>query len=265
MAGAGRKNMKMNVVLLSGIITAAGLSLCLWVTGHLVFAGEQNNTPQHAELVWSESDGLRHEIYASNYHAGQWSEPYQITDDNADNLHPAVDTDADGRKWVVWTAIEETGYEIKYTIFEHGEWREPKVLPSSLRSNIKPSVALDDKNIPWVVWTGNDGGNDEIYFSRFIDGKWEKEGRVHKKNEVPDILPVINLDTSGELTVSWEGYRNGAYRHLQSTWTGKVWRVPVEPAEENEFSAQADKQEKTLPLPEYVKDQRQAFLRIYEK
>jgi len=257
--------MKLNFVISAEILTAVSLGLFLWSLCHPVFAGEQENFPQHVELVWSESDGLRHEIYASSYLSGRWSEPRQITDDNADNLHPAVDIDADGRKWVVWTAIDETGYEIKYTIFEHGEWMEPTVLPSSLRSNIKPSVALDAKNIPWVVWSGNDGDNDDIYFSRFINGKWEKERRVHEGNKVPDILPVVNLNTDGKLTIVWEGYRNGAYHKLQSSWNGKYWNTPIELTGENELSEQSEKNEASLPLPEYVNDQRQVFLRIYEK
>lgn len=255
-------NFKAGIV--SGILALVCVFMNSWGENGVAKATGPDEKSIQAELIWSESDGLRQEIFTSSFRAGTWSEPVKITDDNAGNMHPTIDVGVDGRKWVAWTAIEETGYEIRYNIYEQGEWQEHKKLPSDLASNIKPSIIIDVDNIPWIVWSGNNGGLDDIYFSRFIDGEWTEEQSVNPENTVPDILPFLDLDEENNPVVTWDSYKNGDYIPLQSLWNGSEWSYPVELTLENGSKEGTEDLSQLITLPEFITDTSQVFLRTFE-
>jgi hypothetical protein len=216
-----------------------------------------------AELVWSEDDGIRHEIFASSLRDGNWSDPVMITNDNADNLHPSIDVEPGGRKWVVWTAIEESGMELRYSYNDGKTWLAPAAIPSDLASNIKPHIMIDGDNVVWVVWSGNDGGLDDVYFIRYIDGEWTEAKPVHAANQVPDILPALWMNEGNQPVVRWQTYQDGDYAVVESLWDGTGWTVPIE----IEADETLDEQEALLEaiiLPAFVVDTRQVFIRFFD-
>ncbi len=234
--------------------------LCLTSWESLSLAAEHTQ----ADVVWAKSDGLRYELFSSSLKNGNWSQPEQVTNDNADNLHPCIDMGPDGRKWLAWTAMEQGSYEIRYAVFKNGQWSDPKKLPSDLKSNISPSLVVDDGNVTWMVWAGNDGvHNDDIYFSRFIHGKWQKPARVNQANNVPDILPRIELMAPHGYQVIWQGFRKNGYVKLVSRWTGHGWGP--EHIYRNDASATKAKNRNRQEIkpPKFVPQTRQMFLRTY--
>ncbi len=235
-----------------------------------VFCSRASAGGVDAEVVWAQSDGLRYELYKAAHRDGSWSSPEKLTDDNADNLHPCIDTGPDGKKWLVWTAMEQGGYEIRYTFTSaDGQWHEPMRFPSPLPSNIAPSLIVDNANVPWLVWSGNDGlHNDEIFFSRYVDGKWQKPALVNKANNVPDILPFISQTCDGGYEVTWQGYRSGQYVTLSSRWQGDHWgeEHPVSGKRPDDQVCEERLKQKMGPkveLPSFVPGNRQSFLRVY--
>jgi len=86
----------------------------------------------NADLVWSQSDGLREEIFLANYKDGIWSKSVAITDDNADNLHPAVDQTSNGTRWIAWTAIEDGSYSIVARSLQNEQLGELKIVSKDL-------------------------------------------------------------------------------------------------------------------------------------
>lgn len=251
-----------------GLLFRVGIFMILtvsWATAASLdeaVPGEGNDADM--EIIWAESDGLRHEIFVSSYRSGVWTEPVMITDDNADNLQPSIDVDSSGKKWAVWSAVEEGELELRYSIFEDGKWNKVMNLPSELSSNIKPSIIVDGKDDPWVVWSGNNGDLDDIYFSRYVDGEWTEEQRVHAANEVPDILPYLDTDENGFPTVIWDSYIGESYKKLQSTWNGEKWVEPLLLPSEAE-TQETTIEELDITLPEFITDTRQVFLRVFEK
>jgi len=232
---------------------------CLWSV--TCFAGEPavKGTDSGMEVVWAESDGIRHEIYSSSFLQGAWTEPQKITDDNADNIHPTIDVGPDGRKWVAWTAIELSGFEIRFSVYEKGAWREAQNITDDFSSALKPSIIVDKKNIPLVVFSANNGDNDEIYYARYQNGEWSKAKRVHSENEVPDILPFLDTDADGNPILTWQSYTGDGYGTLQSIWEEeKGWSTPVEIE-----PADVDAEGTVIALPEFIKDTPQVFLRVY--
>lgn len=255
--------MRRNVNQSVGVRMLLTLALCCsTVTSIAEAAVPDGNNDRAMELIWAESDGLRHEIYTSSYRSGAWGEPVMITDDNADNLKPSIDVDSKGRKWAAWTAVEGAELEIRYSVYEDGKWKKAAKLPSDLSSNTKPTIIVDDTDTPWIVWSGNNGGYDDIYYSRFIDGEWTTEKMINPANDVPDILPYLDTDDNGFPTVIWDSYVDPSYVKFQSTWDGKKWSEPVLLSDED--YQEVLEEQPDIALPEFITDTRQVFLRVTE-
>jgi hypothetical protein len=200
------------------------------------------------EIVWSQSDGLRYEIYHSATTEGTWEQPEKLTDNNANNRHPAFAIAPDGTRWIFWSAIRPDGISIQYLVGNGGEWSEPISLDmEDLRSSIAPSVLIDKKGVVWMVWAGNNGTNqDEIYWNRYTGSGWQKPQMINTANQVPDIRPEIRYNKQGQLEVQWQGFREGKYRDLVSVWTGTAW------SPEQEFEKEKKDKEEAPVLPDFV-------------
>ncbi len=245
-----------------GVSLLLTLAICSTTLTSFAEDAAPEGNDRKMELIWAESDGLRHEIFTSSYQSGAWGEPVMITDDNADNLKPSIDVDSKGGKWAVWSAVEAGEIEIRYSRYEDGKWKEATKFPSEFSSNTKPTIIVDDADTPWIAWSGNNGDYDDIYYSRFIDGEWTTGKRINSANEVPDILPQLDTDNNGLPTVTWDSYVDPSYVTFQSTWDGKEWSEPVLVSEDDnqeELEEQLD-----IALPEFITDIRQVFLRITE-
>ena len=79
------------------------------------------------DAVWSQSDGIRPEIFYSQRQSGKWSEPVMLSDDYFDNMYPVIDQDSSGRKWLFWTAYDSQRMEIRYTTGQDGVWEDSEI------------------------------------------------------------------------------------------------------------------------------------------
>jgi hypothetical protein len=219
------------------------------------------------DLAWSQSDGLRHEIFSSTQKDGEWTTPVKVTDNNANNLHPVLEIGADGTKWLFWSAVRPNGISVQYAVMQNNEWSEPQTLPIEQHSSITPAALADTNGGVWLVWAGNDGGNDDIYFSRFQKEKWTDPKIVHASNEVPDIKPEIAYNEEGKIEVSWIGFRSKAYKKLASVYTDNTgWSAEqekVKTEEEAEKEAVQAEEEQETELPSFLPSDSQFFLKIY--
>ncbi len=249
LSGKNVFHMSAAVFLLSAVLCQAG--------------NRSEQSDMEGELVWSQWDELRHEIYASSYRKGTWSDPVKITDNNANNLHPALDVAPGGDKWLFWSAIRPNGISIEYAVNRDGIWSEPIKMKLDYSSAITPSVLINDGTV-WLVWAGNDGGRDEIYYSRSAGGSsWSKAKTVNKVNEVPDIKSELSLNDQGQVEVQWYGFRDGTYKLLTSSYTAGGWSPEQEAAEEQEEKSEEEiLKESGIELPECMPKNSQYFLKI---
>ncbi|MCI5165870.1 MAG: hypothetical protein D3903_07200 [Candidatus Electrothrix sp. GM3_4] len=228
---------------------------------------EEKAAAVQQDLVWSQSDGLRHEIFSSTQKDGEWTTPVKITDNNANNLHPVLEIGTNGAKWLFWSAVRPNGISVQYAVFQNNEWNEPQTLPMEQHSAITPAALVDTNGGVWLVWAGNDGGNDDIYFSRFQKEKWADPKILHDSNEVPDIKPEIAYNEKGKIEVSWIGFRNKAYTKLASVFTDNTgWSAEQEKVKtEEEVAKEAvqAKEEQKIKLPSFLPGDSQFFLKIY--
>lgn len=227
-----------------------------------VFAGNGRSNLQQMDIVWAAENGSGHDVFFSTSQGEKWTAPMRISNDNSDNLHPCIDMAADGTKWMVWTAVKQNGFEIGYVVNQHERWTDPQIVPSDLSMNIAPTIVIDEADVPWVVWAGNDSVSmDEIYFTRFINGEWQIPQLVNSKNNVPDVLPVIDINVHGRCRVIWDGYRNGRYVKLKVIWTGIAWSdEEIIDLDSADSTVATDRQ---IEFPESVKDSTMRYLRVY--
>ncbi|WP_417913518.1 TolB family protein [Candidatus Electronema sp. JM] len=213
------------------------------------------------ELAWSQSDGLRDEIYASSFRNGAWSDPVKLTDDNANKLHPALAVGPDGSRWVFWSAVAPDSISIGYTMAaKDGAWSQPSVMDTKGSSAITPSALIDSSGTLWLVWAGNDGGQDEIYCRRWVGSAWQEPELVNKANEVPDIKPIISQNAQGQIEVRWQGFRSGKYVPLVAVYAKDHWSAEQQTeAVDNAAQVQKERQE----LPEFVPAASQYSLKTF--
>lgn len=226
---------------------------------------EEKAAAVQQDLVWSQSDGLRHEIFFSNQRQknGEWTPPVKITDNNANNLHPVLEIGTDGRKWLFWSAVRPDGISVQYAVMQNNVWSEPQTLPLEQHSAITPSALADKDGGIWLVWAGNDGGNDDIYFSRFQGEKWTAPQIVHAPNEVPDIKPELSCNDEGKIEVDWIGFRNNAYKKIASVYTDNTgWSAEQEKLETEEEDVRNEEDPQT-ELPSFLPGDSQFFLKMY--
>ncbi|MDY0041745.1 MAG: hypothetical protein RBS57_15640 [Desulforhabdus sp.] len=213
------------------------------------------------DMVWAASDGLRREIFFSTRQGGTWSQPVQITYDNADNVAPSIDTSPDGTKFVVWTAIDETGQHIRYATCSGSKWSAPSTVPGVPNNSTGAFISVDKDGIVWIAFAGNDDGDDDIYTIRMADKKWSKISLVHADNDAPDIDPFLEVSAEKTLQVFWEGFREGQYLKLLASWTGQSW-LPEERQAESP-KEQIDDIE-AIEIPVFVEDKSMLFTRSYQ-
>ena len=188
-------------------------------------SAEKNITSgdQTIDMAWSGKDAERIAIYLSTKEQGKWSQPECITDYNGDSLHPTVDRDTRGNTWLSWTSVDYQNFQIRYAVKQKNQWSDPKIIATKTENNIAPFLMLDHDGIPWVVWSGNNNDDDDIYYSRFIHGNWQKPHLVHSDNDVPDILPRMDLNSSNRPQVTWEHYTPAGYIIISKIWNGTSW------------------------------------------
>jgi hypothetical protein len=248
----------------------------------LVNVGKESLKVEAGDIVWSEQDVTGQQIYFSTFENSKsaWSEPVRISNDGYHNGLPVIDEDQRGRRLVVWTAGSGDDYQLRFSVNSGKSWSEPESMPLQMKVNLAPSVAMDTAGVPWLVWSANNGGQDEIYYARYTKKEWSVPKLVNEANEVPDIMPDLTLGDDGVMTVTWQGFRNGAYVQLQSSWDGSAWTPEV--MEETTKTAsnatvagstttKVKSTETTAALygtvtnmPSFVADPEHAYLRVYK-
>lgn len=240
---------------------------CLLMTG-MGWTGQTDRAetvgPASRDLVWSASDGVRREVFFSSLINQSWTEPFQITYDNADNLSPSIDRTSQGIRYVVWGALDQTGHTIRYAFSEGNGWSAPQLIPELPWTSTTPFISAGPDGEIWVVFTGNNGDDDDIYYTRLAGATWTKPERVHAQNETPDINPYFEIDEIGRLLVTWEGYRGDRYRMLRSVWNGEGWDEELLLEESAEAESIGDEPNDS-EIPEFVEDRLHTFLRVYDR
>ncbi len=206
------------------VIIAIACTVLMDTFNNVIWATSDSPKPQMPEIdvTWAQPDADRIAIFLCTKKQGKWGQPEKIHDLFRDDLHPTVDRDGQNRIWLAWTAIDYQDFQIHYTIKNKGIWTEPDSIPVTTENNIAPYLLIIN-NVPWLVWSGNNSDDDDIYYSRFIDGAWTPAKLVHPDNSFPDILPRLEVTSSGAPMVIWEQLSGSEYEQSKRVWNGRKW------------------------------------------
>jgi hypothetical protein len=152
--------------------------------------------------------------------------------------------------------------EIRYTTSKEGGWERSENLASELKKNIAPSVVIDSQDRVWVAWSANDGGFDDILNVYYQKGSWSDPVRLHAENDIPDVLPTVELEQDGNPAVNWHMLSGGKYIRVTSRWTGSAWSE-VEALDEESAEENSEDKENLLELPSFMNATGSVFIRAY--
>ncbi len=166
--------------------------------------------PLDADMVWHESQSDLRTIVISLYRDGQWGQPQKIYQTKSFVSSAVSSTLQDGRKIVFWSEDQKEKTKLYFTVQQSlgdmSRWSEPLLLPFKCRECLAATAVLDFYGNLWLFWTDNASGHDDVFYSIYTNGQWASVEQVNAKNQVPDILPISNLNDQGQVEVQWQSY-----------------------------------------------------------
>ncbi len=224
---------------------------------------QDNSSSREIDAVWTQSDGIRPEIFYSHARSGIWSEPFMITDDYYDNMYPVIDQDSSGKKWLFWSAYDNQRMDIRYTTGKDGKWTDAETLETAMQLNTAPSVIIDKSDVVWLVWSANSDGAGDVFCATNKDGVWSSPILVNEVNTTPDVLPVIELNDENRPVVSWKGMSDGKIVDLISEWDGEGWSKAAIVTEDEARKEAGELASDMVELPDFMPASGLVFLRVY--
>lgn len=160
--------------------------------------------------VWSQSDGMRTNIWANRYTpANGWGVPERIEANNAGPARvPQVALDSSGNAVAVWAHDEGNGDNIwsnRYTPSD-GWGIAARVHANDPFPSQWPALAMNPRGEAMAVWIQDEGGGfSRLWWSRYTpnDG-WADAEDVGMGSVSPlDFYPQVAIDPSGNALTLW--------------------------------------------------------------
>jgi hypothetical protein len=202
--------------------------------------GRVNNSPQvaiddngNALIVWAQIDGGNLPVFKSEYRAGIWADPADLSDHiNPDaNIsfswgQPQVAMDEDGNALIVWSQYAGApGSRVFTSEYRASTWTHPVDLSDNLggsASVIGPQVAMNINEKALIGCFNNNNPYITVYKSEYSSGSWtvpavsSPGGQWDNSNSPPQVA----MDESGDALIVWAQF---GYDGL-STTTTQVFR-----------------------------------------
>lgn len=215
------------------------------------------------KLVWTADYGQGEQVYFSSYEKESWSAPVQLSDSTDLVFQSAVSSGADGRIWVIWARQDKKRSFLEFTMYDSSRWSKPQAIETGIDRNKAVTVLVDQDNTPWIAWTGIVNMYPDIFWSRWNGQAWTPPVKAHADNNVPDIHPILSLDDSGHILLSWQTISSNKYITVAQVWDGRQWQAVSKQEAEKQLLKTAELGKKTIPsIPEFIQDSRKATLFI---
>jgi uncharacterized protein YheU (UPF0270 family) len=129
-------------------------------------------------IVWSQFDGLKKQIFRSEYRNGSWKDPVgssdNISPDGQDAVIPRVDLNDQGEAVIVWSQSNGTHNQIFRSEYRNGSWKDPAGISDNIspdgQSTAIPQVDLNNQGEAVIVWEQSDGMNSRVFLSEYQFG-----------------------------------------------------------------------------------------------
>ncbi|HPV29780.1 MAG: hypothetical protein GXY28_04400 [Bacteriovoracaceae bacterium] len=190
----------------------------------------------NAVIVWVQSDGIRQQIYKSEYRDGEWThlanpgDHISLSEQNANE--PQVAMNHNGNAIIVW----EQGPIFK-SEYRDGEWIHPADLDDNISPDGEdadayyPQVAMDDNGNALIVWEQFNGSNYQVFKSEYRDGEWTHPADLddHISPDGQDAEePHAAMDNNGNAVIVWDQDDGSNWRIFKSEYRNGAWTHPAD-------------------------------------
>lgn len=137
---------------------------------------------------------------------------------NAVQELPHLAIDSADKMYFVWRDLRsgQRSYGQKYNVGKMKQWPSSDVQFDSRNNQTNPRVVMAlDGNI-YVAWNDSDNGNQDIYLDKYSEDNgtdlWGGSKKVDMSpgaSNADQIKPDIDVDSVGNIVVSWVDFRNG--------------------------------------------------------
>ena len=189
--------------------------------------------------VWSQSDGVRYNIYANRYTpGGGWGIAELIETSNeaaARYYSPEMAIDPDGNVTAVWCQSDGVRYNIYANRYTPSEgWGTAELLGASDTESAYPKVGIDPDGNVTAVWSQYLA----IYANRYTPSEgWGTAERIDSYDPPlgtgsGNILPDVAVDLDGNAIAVWVGrVSSGGLSRRDDIWANRYtpgggWGVP---------------------------------------
>lgn len=172
-------------------------------------------------IFWSENKAWKQmkampdfEIWARSYLDGKFSEPVNLSQNQANDVSPVATSDAKGRVWVAWQGVREGVFRVLARRQAGSGWSDEERVSSQAGSCWTPAIAASKDGRVTVAWDTYDKGDYDVWVRSYVDDGKPESARPVANSTLYEARPSLAYDGQGRLWVCWE--QGGA------TW-GKDW------------------------------------------
>lgn len=175
----------------------------------------QNNYILLSHLLTKQLDDANNTLTSET-----WTEPLRIHTSEHTLSTPSYIQNND-QKMLVWSEIVNKKPALMYSYSSDGKnWNQPRLLTKSGENLGSTMLTARDSSI-WAFWSSDRNGLDDIFSSRWNGAAWSSPKIIHAKNDVPDVLPTVQLNDDGNIQVSWKQYSTDVNQYIEITSTIK--------------------------------------------
>ena len=212
---------------------------------------------QDIQLVWSANHGQGEQVFFSTYTDNQWTIPVQISNSSDFVFKPVSSVGNDGKIWVLWTQNTEKGNFLQFTV-RNSKWSEVQQIYTGMDNNRAVTVIVDANSTPWIAWTGTEESYSDVFWSRWNGQGWSKPVKAHADNNVPDVHPVLAINDSGHIVLSWQTYANEKYVTLSQYWDDRQWQQIPQGLDVTIEIKKICSSKELPPVPDFIKEPHKA-------
>ncbi len=205
-------------------------------TGHANGSQVAVDSSGNAVAVWSQSDGIRYNIWSNRYVSGTglWGTAELIETDNVGGvLYPQVAVDGSGNAVAVWPQSDGIRYNIlsnRY-VASTGLWGTAElIVTDNVGGAAYSQVAVDSSGNAVAVWVQSDGVRSNIWSNRYVAStdSWGTAELIEIDNVGNADSPQVAMDGSGNAFAVWRQY-DGTRDNIRSNRyvSGTGWGAAV--------------------------------------
>ncbi len=162
-------------------------------------------------IFWSENKAWKQmksvpnfEIWARSYLDGKFSEPVNLSQNEANDVSPVATTDAKGNVWVAWQGVRDGIFRVLARRQTSAGWADEIRVSTQQGSCWTPAIAAAKNGQVAIAWDTYDKGDYDIWLRTFSADGEAKPAQPVTNSWLYEARPSLAFDGENHLWVCWE-------------------------------------------------------------